>query len=163
MCFQWKILLSFLMGIKISWVTPMYLSVNNFCRLIFWWFISFLVLITFILFWCMSHTLVHIQIQLANKFSHKFSSTWQGLWLPVKLICDTSGSHKEMYQHNSLFKILNPKCCWIESPSESFWRVYFEYFDPFTTFNCNSTNGNKAFKVTLELLIVLLQTLFVGT
>lgn len=82
---------------------------------------------------------------------------------------------KEKYQHNSMLTIhiwlnlvnlvkyaktklnwvfvvtVNLNYCWI---SEGFWGDYFINIDPFTTFNCTSTNEDKAFEETLELPIV---------
>ena len=64
---------------------------------------------------------------------------------------------KEWYQHNSTLNVNNKKlnlnCCWI---SENFWWDYFMKFIlwTFTTFNCNSRNEAKAFKVTFEFFIV---------
>ena len=70
----------------------------------------------------------------------KFLETKQyGLHL-IKMLCNTVCIHLSLLSWYSFweYKYLNFNCCWI---LDSFLWGHFTNFYPFSTFNCNSTNG----------------------
>ena len=80
-----------------------------------------------------------------------FKAIWHIGWIHTALLSRQGKSISIILYWE--YKYLNLNCCCI---SEGFGWDYFEDFGPFTTFNWYSTNENKAFKVALELYIVML-------